>query len=115
MTFKEELKKISDIVTFELSIANECAAIKDKMREAASIGIRSFQIDIRRAFPGYGYGKPTNMDNYYVINAKGDHCNDDYKKKVLEFLKQSGFHMNEVEIANITNNAGCHTSITIRW
>ena len=115
MTFKEELKKISNIVTFELSVANECATIKDMMREAASIGLRSFQIDIIRAFPGKTYGKPAHADNYYVISAKGDHCNDEYKKKVIEFLQQLGFHRNEVEIANITNSTGCHTSITIRW
>ena len=115
MTFKEELKKISNIVTFEISVANELNEVKDMMREAASIGLRSFQIEIIRLFPGKDYNGPAKADNYYVIFARGDHCNDDYKKKVIEFLQQHGFHKNEVEIATITNSAGCHTSITVRW
>ena len=115
MTFKEELKKISDIVSFELSVANECSTIKDMMREAASIGLRSFQIEIIRLFPGKDYDGPAKTDNYYAIFARGNHCNDDYKKKVFEFLQQSGFHRNEIDVATITNSAGCHTSITVRW
>ena len=115
MTFKEELKKISDIVSFELSVANECATIKDMMREAASTGLRSFQIEIIRLFPGKDYDGPAKADNYCAIFARGNHCNDDYKKKVFEFLQQLGFHRNEIDVATITNSAGCHTSITVRW
>lgn len=115
MTFKEELTKISDITSFKISVDNECATIKEMMKEAASIGIRTFQIEIVRLFPGRDYGVPAKADNYYVILARGNHCNDDYKAVVFEFLQKLGFKRNEVEVATITNACGCHTDITVRW
>lgn len=115
MTFAEELKKLSDTANFDILMAERCAAIKDQMREVAEQGIRCFQIDIVKVFPGKTYGKPPKVDNYYVIFSDRTHCNDDYKRKIIQFMEQQGFSKHSIEVATITNSCGCCTNITVRW
>ena len=115
MTFAEELKNISDQLNFELTIANECAAIKDKMREAASIGIRTFQIDIIKLFPNCGVGRNTKEDNYYTIVTAKDIPINNYKDKIVEYLTQQGFSMHSIDIAYIRCTCSCSCLITARW
>ena len=116
MTFVEELKNISDEVNFEVNIATQCALIQDGMREAASIGIRSFQIDIIKLFPNCGVGRRDNVeDNYYtIVTAKNIPINR-YTDKVVEYLKQLGFSNHAIEIANIKNNYYISSLISVRW
>ena len=115
MTFAEELKSISDIVNFELNIANECAIIKDKMREAAGLGIRSFQVDIIKLFPNSVYVKDVNADNYYTIITAKDIPIAKYKDKIVEYLEQQGFSKYNIDIANITNSHHCSSLVSVRW
>ena len=116
MTFAEELKNISDIVSFELNIANDCALIKDKMREAASLGIRSFQIDIIKLFPDCGVGRRDNVeDNYYAIVTAKNIPVYNYKDKIVEYLTQQGFSIHSIDIAYIKNTCCCSCLITVRW
>lgn len=116
MTFAEELKNISDVINFEVNIATDCALIKDKMREAASLGIRSFQIDIIKLFPNCGLGRrDTVEDNYYtIVTAKNIPINN-YKDKIVEYLTQQGFSVHSIDIAHIRNNYYCSCLITARW
>ena len=115
MTFAEELKNISDIVNFEVNIANECAIIKDGMREAASLGIRSFQIEIMKLFPNCGVGRRPNVDNYYTIVTAKDIPINKYKDKIVEFLEHEGFSKHAIEVGNMKNDYYCSSLITVRW
>ena len=116
MTFAEELKNISDVVNFELTIANECATIKDKMREAASLGIRTFQIDIIKLFPNCALGRRGIIeDNYHTIVTANNIIINDCRDKIVDYLKQEGFSTHSIEIAYITNTSYCSCLITVRW
>lgn len=115
MTFAEELKNISDIVNFEVDIANEYAIIKDEMREAASLGIRCFQIDIMKLFPNCGVGRRPNVDNYHTIVTTKDIPINKYKDKIVEYLEQEGFSKHAIEIANISTDYYCSSVISVRW
>ena len=116
MTFAEELKNISDEVNFEVNIATQCALIQDGMREAASLGIRSFQIDIIKLFPNCGVGRRDNVeDNYYTIVTAKNIPIDRYTDKIVEYLKQLGFSKHVIEIANIKNNCYLSSLISVRW
>lgn len=115
MTFAEELKNISDIVNFEINIANECAIIKDEMRKAASLGIRGFQIDIVKLFSNSVFASDISADNYHVIITAKDIPITNYKDKIVEYLEQQGFSKHNIDIANITNSHHCSRLISVRW
>lgn len=115
MTFAEELKNISDIVNFEVNIANECAIIKDKMREASGLGIRSFQIDIMKLFPNCGVGTNPDSDNHYIIVTAKNIPIDKYKDKIISYLEQLGFSKHVIEVASMKNSYYCSSMITVRW
>lgn len=114
MTFAEELKNISDVVNFELNIANECATIKDKMREAAGLGIRTFQINIIKLFPNCAMGT-CKEDNYYTLVTAKNIPTNQYRDKIIEYLEQQGFSKHVIEVANIKNNYYCSSLISVRW
>lgn len=116
MTFAEELKNISDIVNFEINIANECATIKDEMRKAASLGIRSFQIDIIELFPNCGVGCGHSVeDNYHTIVTSKNIPINRYTDEIVEYLKQLGFSNHTIEIANIKNSYYNSSLISVGW
>lgn len=114
MTFAEELKNISNIVTFEVNITNECALIKEKMRKAASLGIRTFQINIVNLFPKCAIGT-CEEDNYYTLVIAKNIPINQYRDKIIGYLEEQGFSKHVIEVANIKNDYYCSSLISVRW
>lgn len=115
MTFKEKLSDISNIINFELFIAEHCAAIQDKMEDAAKSGYRTFQIEIIRL-----------LVNSSLATAKADNCYTLFStakpdkmalilNKVKDYLYKLGFSHNDVEQTPIKHNMYHAVVLKVEW
>jgi hypothetical protein len=113
MTFKEKLTQISDTLELELSIASNCAEIRDHMESAANCNYRSFQIEIVRLLGNSQFTKAT-ADNCYTLvsTAKPDRLGL-IVNKVKDYLKQLGFE--QIEHTSITNNNYFAVVLKVWW
>lgn len=115
MTFKQELRKITDKARISLSIKEKMDEIKEKMVETAEAGIGSFQIEVVQIYPDNVYSMPKGNVNYYAFVIDADSCNNDYKDFIIAYLKELGFSTHNIEAATLISKSGYCTCINVRW
>jgi hypothetical protein len=115
MTFKEELKNISDEIAVNRVIKECCAIMKDRMKRCAKEGYRTYQIEVLKPTPKYdeSYDIP---ENYQIISIHKNHIINDYVSSICAHLiTDLGFAVNDIEKSNLQNSRYVSTQITIRW
>ena len=117
MTFKEKLTSISDELELELSMAKYCAAIRDKMAEAAQSGYRTFQIEIARHIGGGStfIAEPDAKNCYTIMSTYKPDKMAVILNKVKDYLYQLGFSPNDIEQTSIRNNTYQAVVLKLWW
>lgn len=116
MTFKEKLIDVSNMVDLELFIAKHCAAIQDKMENAAKSGYRTFQIEIARVISNDVTLTAPDADNCYaIISTNKPDKMALILNMVKDYLYQLGFSHNDIEQMPIKNNMYHAAVLKVEW
>ena len=114
MTFKEELKKISEEVSLERIVKERCSIMKDRMHRCAKEGYRAYQVEIVKPTPNYE--SCDIPENYQIITIHKNHVINDYVSGIYAYLINNlGFTINDIDKANFQNSQYVSTQITVRW
>ena len=95
MTFLEELKQLSQTVALRHKLERQLAAIKAKMKTAASSGYRCFKIDIITldTEADVVYLPDADAENYYSIYTANEAF---YIEEITKFLTELGFDTSSI-------------------
>lgn len=116
MTFVEELKKISEEASVNRIIKENCATMKDRMKNCAKEGYRTYQVEVIKPFPTTAFGRYGIPENYQIISIHKNHVINDYVSGIYAYLiNDLGFKLSDIEKANFQNCRYVSTQITIRW
>jgi hypothetical protein len=115
MTFKERLTDISNVIEFELRIAQHCAEIKDAMEAAAHNNYRTFQIEIVRLLGNSSFSKATAENCYSILSTAKPDKMALIVNKVKDYLGQLGFSYNDVESTPIKNSMYHAVVLKVEW